>query len=151
VKLRIEIERRRITGIEFWFENEEECDERGKNLFVLTKSDPDMDLIHGLPENESCQWHAEVRCNFHHSWSFFFFFLCFDSVSEPNWFCFALLRELRWERKVNCETDSIGLENTRLQTRPIILAFGTAICTVIFYLLTLTIFWKSYFHSLPFL
>jgi hypothetical protein len=32
-----------------------------------------------------------------------------------------------------------------------VLAFGTAICTVIFYLLTLTIFWKSYFHSLPFL
>jgi hypothetical protein len=79
----------------------------------------------------------------------------FASIQFQNQIDFVLHffveEELRWEGKVNCETVSIGLENTRLQTRPIILAFGTAICTVIFYLLTLTIFWKSYFHSLPFL
>jgi len=43
---------------------------KGKNLFVLMESDPDMDFVHGLPEHESTQRHREVRCHSHHLSSF---------------------------------------------------------------------------------
>jgi len=45
--------------------------EKGMNLFVLTKSDPDMEFVHGLPEHEGSKRHREVRRHFHHL-SFFF-------------------------------------------------------------------------------
>lgn len=50
---------------------EEEEEEKGRNLFVLTESDPDMDFVHGLPENESSQRHCKVRRHFHHPKSLF--------------------------------------------------------------------------------
>lgn len=48
-----------------------EEEEKGRNLFVLTESDPDMDFVHGLPENESSQRHCKVRRHFHHPKSLF--------------------------------------------------------------------------------
>lgn len=44
---------------------EVEMEER-RNLFVLMKGDPDVDFVHGLPENEGAQCHPEVRRHSHH-------------------------------------------------------------------------------------
>ena len=35
-------------------------------LFVLVESNPDVDFVHSLPENEGTQRHSEEGCHFHH-------------------------------------------------------------------------------------
>ena len=52
----------------------------GIYLLVLVKGDPDMDFVHGLPEEEGPKRHREVGRYSNHPSTFFFFSLRFFSL-----------------------------------------------------------------------
>jgi hypothetical protein len=64
---------------------------RERDLLVLVESDPDMELIHGLPEEKRAEAHPEEGGNSHHS---FFSARVFSRLQNQDLFFPSLILEI---------------------------------------------------------